>query len=209
MRIVNINTWPRRQHFELYKSFDYPHFSLCAPVDITETLQRVKEQKISLTVALVYTLARAANDIVNFRYRIRTEGVVEHDLVHPSTTILNEGELFSFCTIPYQIDFELFSAVAAYQIEQVRQNLVLSDEPGQDDLLFMSSIPWVSFTGMSHPIHMHPVDSIPRITWGKFYDQEARRFMPLSVQAHHALMDAYHVGLYFESVQEYLLHPVF
>ena len=172
MRIVDLDTWPRKQHFDLYSNFDYPHFSLCAPVDITETLIRVKEHKVSLTIGLIYILARAANDIVNFRYRIRTEGVVEHDLIHPSTTILSDGELFSFCTIPYQVDFALFSAMAAYQIEQVRQKIVLSDEPGQDNLIFMSSIPWVSFTGMSHPIHMHPVDSVPRITWGKFLRPE-------------------------------------
>ena len=27
----------------------------------------------------------------------------------------------------------------------VRQQVVLSDEPGRDDLLFMTAIPWVSF----------------------------------------------------------------
>jgi len=81
---------------------------------------------------------------------------------------------------------------------------VLADEPGQDDLLFMTSLPWVSFTSMQHPIHMHPVDSVPRIAWGKFLQREGRTCMPVAVQVHHALMDGLHVGRYYQRVQELL-----
>ena len=71
----------------------------------------------------------------------------------------------------------------------------------------MTSIPWVSFTSFIHPIHMNPVDSIPRIAWGKFFSKESRKKMPLSVQVHHALADGFHVGRYFNLVQEYLDEP--
>jgi chloramphenicol O-acetyltransferase type A len=68
----------------------------------------------------------------------------------------------------------------------------------------MTSIPWVSFTGFVHPIHMHPVDSVPRFSWGKYFTDDDRIKMPLSVQGHHALMDGFHVGRYFQQVQKYL-----
>ena len=51
---------------------------------------------------------------------------------------------------------------------------------------------------------MNPVDSIPRIAWGKFFSKGDRIKMPLSVQIHHALADGIHVGRYFNLVQEYL-----
>ena len=156
---------------------------------------------------LTYVFARSANEITNFRYRIRGDQVVEHDVVHPSITLLVEGNLFSFCAIPYRQDFSEFSAEAGKLIEQARKKLILEDVPGQDDLLYLSSIPWVAFTGVSHPIRMHPVDSIPRITWGKFTPEGLRTMMPLSVQVHHGLMDGYHVGQYFELVQYYLSNP--
>jgi chloramphenicol O-acetyltransferase type A len=207
MQIIDLSTWSRRQYFEVYQAFDYPHINLCAPVDVTPSCQYAKTNHLSITVLLNYIFARAANEISNFRYRIRGDQVVEHEVVHPSSTILTEGDLFSFCTIPFQPSFRLFSESAMKLIEQVKQNRVLEDEPGKDDLLYLSAIPWISFTSVSHPIHMHPVDSIPRITWGKFYHDGDRLLMPLSVQVHHALMDGYHIGVYFNLVQEYLSTP--
>jgi len=42
---------------------------------------------------------------------------------------------------------------------------------------------------------------VPRIIWGKYFDQNGRAMMPLAVQAHHALVDGRDMGAYFEKVQ--------
>jgi chloramphenicol O-acetyltransferase type A len=55
-------------------------------------------------------------------------------------------------------------------------------------------------------INLNP-DSIPRFAWGKFFPENQRLLMPLSVQAHHALVDGVHMGFYFEFMQDYLGHP--
>jgi chloramphenicol O-acetyltransferase type A len=36
MREINLDKWPRREHFEVFSTFDCPHFSLCANVKLTE-----------------------------------------------------------------------------------------------------------------------------------------------------------------------------
>jgi chloramphenicol O-acetyltransferase type A len=207
MRTIDLSTWPRRKHFEVFRAFDYPHINVCANVEITALQAFVKQRSLSLNITLIYLFARVANAIPEFRYRIRGSEVVEHDVVHPSSTILTEGDLFSFCTIPYVADYTAFALQATTIIEQMKQQPRLEDEPGQDDLLFMSSIPWVSFTALQHPIHMHPVDSVPRIAWGKFFTEGEALKMPLSVQVHHALMDGVHLGRYYALVQEYLDQP--
>ena len=207
MRYIDMQTWPRRKHFEFFNAFNHPHFNLCANVDITAFYPAVKERDLSLTVATVYVVAKVANAIPEFRYRIRGEQVVEHEVVHPSTTILADDDLFGFCTIPYTEDFASFAARGAEAIAYVKKNPAVENEPGQDDLLFMTSIPWVSFTGFMHPMHMHPSDSIPRFAWGKFHAEGDRLKMPLSVQVHHALADGIHVGRYYAQVQKYLDQP--
>ena len=105
MRKIDMQTWPRRPHFDLYRRFDHPHFSLCANVDIGATYAAVKERGTWISVAIIYLIARLANEIPEFRYRIRGEEVVEHAVVDPSLTILTPGDLFSFCTIPYSPGF--------------------------------------------------------------------------------------------------------
>jgi chloramphenicol O-acetyltransferase type A len=33
MRKLNLETWPRREHFEFFRTYDYPHFGMCANVE--------------------------------------------------------------------------------------------------------------------------------------------------------------------------------
>ncbi len=207
MRHINLETWSRRELFKVFSVWDQPHFNMCANVDLTPFYLVIKQRGISFTVAIVYVLARAANAIPEFRYRIRSGEVVEHETVHPSTTILTREELFSFCTFDYVEDFTLFAARAAEQIAYMQAHPRVENVPGKDDLLYMTAIPWVSFTSFMHPFHFHPADSVPRFAWGKFFKEGKCLKMPLSVQAHHALMDGIHMGRFYAEVQDYLRQP--
>jgi chloramphenicol O-acetyltransferase type A len=202
MKKINLDTWLRRKHFEAYRQLDYPHFNMTATVDVERMLPIAREHSTSLTVVITYLLTLTANQIENFRWRIRGDKIVEHEVVHPSITILTPDNLFSFCTMEYIPEFSIFATSAEEAIKVVRENPTLEDETSKDELLYMTSIPWVSFTSFIHPLHFHPVDSIPRFSWGKIYDVEGCSKMPLAVQGHHALMDGLHVGQYFEKMQE-------
>jgi chloramphenicol O-acetyltransferase type A len=83
----------------------------------------------------------------------------------------------------------------------------LEANPEKDDVLYMSPIPWVSFTSFSHPMQLHPADSVPRFAWGKYFKERDTLKMPLSVQGHHAVMDGIHMGRFYEKLQDYLHHP--
>lgn len=207
MWIIDMQTWSRREHFTKFIAFDHPHFSLCAHVDLSKFLPAVKQNGHSVNIAIIYAITRAANSVAEFRTRIRGEMVIEHEIVHPSATILVKDDLFSFCEFEYLEDFSLFSARAQEQITFVKAHPTLQDKPGEDDLLFMTAIPWVSFTDFTHPMHLHPADSIPRFAWGKFFMQEGDWKMPLSVHAHHALMDGIHMGRFYHELQGYLDQP--
>lgn len=207
MRVIARETWARREHFAFYCAFDHPHFGLCANVDVTTFLPAVKERGVSLTVAMVYVIARAANAVTEFRYRIRGEEVVEHDVVHPGTTILVNDDAFTFATFAYVEDFAAFAARAQEEIAYVREHPSLDVDAGRDDWLFMTPIPWVSFTSFMHPTHLQPPSSIPLFAWGKFFGDGERLLMPLQAQGHHALMDGLHMGRFYKNVQEILDRP--
>jgi chloramphenicol O-acetyltransferase type A len=207
MRQIDIQTWARRDHFKTFGALDNPHFNMCANVNLTTFYPVVKQRGLSFTVALVYVLSRAANAIPEFRQRIRKGKVIEHEIVNPSITLLTDGDLFSFCNMDYFEDFSEFAARAAERIAYVKEHPTLKSDPAQDDQLFMTAIPWVSFTSFMHPTHFHPADSVPRFAWGKFFEDGTFLKMPLSVQGHHALMDGLHMGRYYAEVQDYLNNP--
>jgi chloramphenicol O-acetyltransferase type A len=98
----------------------------------------------------------------------------------------------------------LFAARAVKQKRHAKEHLTLQDKSGQDDLLFMTALPWVSFTSFTHPMNLNPVDSIPRFAWGKFFHEGETIKIPLSVQAHHALADGVHIGRFYEELQDNL-----
>jgi len=207
MRYLDMETWPRREHYKLFSGFNHPHFGLCANVDVTALRRFVRQHGHSFAVAVVYLIARAANAIPEFRMRIRDGKVVEHECVDPSFTIQAEHELFSFCTIGYVEDFAAFAASVAQQMAYEKAHPRLENEGARDDLLYMTAMPWVSFTGFLHPMQQHPADSIPRFAFGKIFGDHNLRQMPLSVQGHHAVMDGLHIGKFYTQMQEHLSHP--
>ncbi len=207
MRSIDMQTWSRRNHFRLFSSFDHPHFNMSVNVDVTAFYPFVKRNGYSFTVSMVYVIARASNEIPEFRHRIRGDQVVEHEIVNPSFTILTDKDLFGFCASEYVEDFSEFSRRAAKNIADVKAHSDLEIDAENDDVLFMTSIPWVTFTSFAHPMQLHPADSIPRFAWGKYFKESDTWKMPLSVQGHHAIMDGIHMGRFYEKVQDYLHHP--
>jgi len=202
-----LETWSRRDHCEFFSTWGFPYFNLTANVDLTAFYPFVKHNNLSLNLATIYVIARGANAVPEFRQRIRENSVVEHDVVHPSSTVLLDNDLFSFCPLEYVEDFSEFAAKAAQRIARVKARIELADVHGQDDMLYMTAIPWVAFTSFMHPLELNQTDSVPRFAWGKFFKVSDSWLMPLNVQVHHALINGLHVGRFFTAVQEYLLQP--
>lgn len=207
MKYIDIENWKRKDHYNYFKQLDYPHFNICGNVNITSFYKYIKENELPFFISVLYASTKTANNIKEFRFRIREDKVVEHEIVSPSFTVMTEEEVFSFCTSNFIEEFKKFKNNTLNEIEKVKNNISIEDEPGRDDLLYITSIPWVSFTNITHPIQMKPVDSIPRISWGKYFEEGDKIMLPLSVQAHHALVDGIHVGLFFNTFQEILDNP--
>jgi len=80
----------------------------------------------------------------------------------------------------------------------------LKELAGRDDLIYITCIPWISFTHLSHTISLNKNDSVPRISWGKYFMENNKVLLPFSVQVNHALVDGIHIGRYFLKLQNYI-----
>lgn len=207
MKYIDLDNWPRKDHYSFFSKFDYPQFNICGNLDITNFYKFIKEREMPFFISTVYASSKAANLIPELKLRIRDGRVVEHEVVSPSFTVMTESDLFSFCTVEHSEPYEKFNLDAEREINNRKVNGTIENEPGRDDLLYVTSIPWFSFTSVTHPIHMNPVDSIPRISWGKYFEENGKIKLPFSVQVHHALVDGLHVGQYFNLLQEFLDNP--
>jgi chloramphenicol O-acetyltransferase type A len=208
MREIDFSADPHRQkHFDFFRRMDQPHTSVCAPVEITGWLDRLRRAGDRFTPSIVFEISQAANAVPEFRQRIRGERVVEHDRVHPSFTVTTAASsVFSFCTVAFTTKRSEFLKRAEREMSRMQTDPSFSDEPGRDDYLFLSAMPWVSFTSVQHAMHYHPVDSVPRIVWGKYFREGEKILLPLSVQVHHALVNGAEVGQFFARLQKNLVN---
>lgn len=202
-RVLDQEHWPRREQFDLFKTFGSPYFSITADVDIT-AYRHALPKGGRFTVGLVFALAVAANAVPEFRQRIRGDDVIEFDVVHPSIIVLRDDEAFRFCAFPYAQDFAEFSKDAPERIDRARVATSMFDFEDQDDFLFLTGLPWISFTGVMHASPTQKPDSVPRIAWGKYRQVGERILLPLNVQVHHALVDGIHVGRFYSKVEQVL-----
>lgn len=193
----------RQKHFEFFNTMNHPHFNICANVDITNLLHFLKNKNLPFTPTVVYLISKTANQIPEFKWRIRGQEVVEHTTVHPSFTVYTEAaDVFSFCEVAYDEDYHFFLKRAITQMKKMKTHPSFEDDKTRDDYLFLSAIPWVSFTSFQHAMFNHPTDSVPRITWGKYFETNEKIMMPLSVQAHHAVVDGRHTGKFFQIITQ-------
>jgi chloramphenicol O-acetyltransferase type A len=186
---------------------DYPHYNISTNIEITHFLQAVKEQQIPFYYAMIFAATYALNEVEAFRYRIRGEQVVLHDTIHPSFTDMSKGsDLFKMVTVDMEDSLKVFSLKAKKKSEGQQDYFVAKDVEGRVDLIYITCIPWVSFTHLSHTISFNKDDSVPRIAWGKYFAKGDKILLPFSVQAHHSFVDGIHMGKYIDGLQKYLDH---
>nr|WP_291578924.1 CatA-like O-acetyltransferase [Clostridium sp. UBA6640] len=65
-------------------------------------------------------------------------------------------------------------------------------------------MPWISFTHISNEIIMNKEDSIPKISWGKYFKDGDKVLLPYSIQVNHMLLDGVHVGKFIERLQDFI-----
>lgn len=202
-RILDLEHWPRRAAFDFFREYDNPYFNVCAPVEVTALRELSRSAGgFSFSSACLWIALRVANSYEPFRYRLQSGEVIVHDRIHAATTVLVGDEQLAFIYFDHDEDFGAFCENAA-RAKQVATHggRTIDDRADRTDLIHFSSLPWVSFTSISHARNWRREDSIPKITFGRYQQVGNQVHMPVSVEVHHALMDGLHVGRFFERLQ--------
>lgn len=206
MNKIDIQNWNRKEHFEFFSKMKSPFLGITANVKITSGYQKVKENKYSLFAYYLHSSMKAVNTIREFKYRIIDNEVFELEKINAGSTILREDKTFGFIYVEFDEDFNIFNNRLKSEINEVKisSGLRLNNEDIKTDLIRHTTIPWVSFTSLLHPTHFNNTDSVPKISFGKIFESDKEMFLPVSVEAHHGLIDGYHIGEYFRMFEEIL-----
>ncbi len=209
MKYLDKENWKRKKHFEFFKNFEIPYFNICTNLDITGTFRYSQKNRYSLFRTVLYAVMHSCNEIEEFRYRItQDDKIVIHDVVHPGVAMISDQDVYTNFIIPYKQKFTDFINEYQKASDEAKGKIIVGeDQEGKDDLIFISSLPWVSFTSVTNPMRTGYKDSIPRIIFGKHFKQDRKIMMPFSVQVNHCLMDGIHVSKYYFKLAEILSDP--
>ncbi|QTL98621.1 chloramphenicol acetyltransferase [Iocasia frigidifontis] len=207
MKYIDIEKWERKEHFNFFHRMDYPQYNICANIDISNFFDYIRTNKLSFYYAMIHSTTYIANKIINFKYRIREDEIILHDKISPSFTDMNnidEDDLFKFVTVNMKEDIFEFAEYAEEKSKKQKEYFSFDEQVGRDDLVYITCIPWISFTHISHTITLNKNDSVPRISWGKYFNENDKVLLPFSVQVNHALVDGIHIGKYLFELQKYI-----
>ena len=151
-RYIDLATWPRRQVFEFYLPFDKPFFNVCMRLDVSDLLRELrKREKPNIWLTYHYLALRAANEIEQFRYRLRQGKVLVHDVINGGTTLMLPNETFTLFYFDYHESYTKFMEGATRAAEEVKHGDGEFLPRHEDDArIHCTTLPWISFTSFSH-----------------------------------------------------------
>ncbi|MFP3831352.1 CatA-like O-acetyltransferase [Chryseobacterium sp. SIMBA_028] len=206
MKIVDIESWNRKEHFNFFSNMASPYFGFTTEVDCTKAYDKAKENGYSFFAYYFHKSMVAVNTVDELKLRIIDGQVMQFDTVHAGSTIGRPDGTFGFSFTLFSEDFEVFNANLQEEIKGVHETsgLRISNERLGKDHVRHTTIPWNSFSAILHPTDFNTGESIPKIAFGKFNIREGKKYLPVSIEAHHGLADGIHIAKYLEEFQRQL-----
>ena len=198
----------RRDRFEFFESFENPLLNLSFDFEVQDFRPFCKSNNLPPFHFFLFCLFSSLNEIDNFKYRILDGKVFKVEDLVGSYTILNEENNFNFTRFKLSPNLQEFIKLSLASKDEVMKasslihtGLELSPRD-MKNYIFITSIPWLKITAIEHPTYKYKSADIPSIAWGKFTPISNNQLsIPLSVQAHHGFVDAFHIHQLAETIK--------
>jgi chloramphenicol O-acetyltransferase type A len=205
-RIFDIENWDRKENYFFFKDFQEPFVGITVELDATELVNICKAKSISIHHALLYCTISAANQCLPMRLRRKDNGVIEHSSIDMGCAVMREGtSAFTFAYYPWlEGDNATSFMMRAMEItRKTAQGMPLEHRPNRTNLIYGTTLPWISFTSFSHP-KKGGGHSIPRTVLGKIFKRDGRDLLPFQLEVDHALMDGIHMAAFLDILKKEL-----
>lgn len=201
--MIDMDSYKRREHFDYFRSLQYPYVGVTVDKDVTDAFSFSKETGRSFYLTMVHAAALAADAVPELRQRIRGNRIIEYSECPTSHTERTQSGGYCYCTLHHHMSLPDYFAYAEEARHTCAQNGITEDED-VESMYFISTIPWLHYTALIQPAACGD-ESNPRITWGKCTTTDSGRVvMPVSILVHHALADGSHIARFYEMLDHEL-----
>ena len=204
-KVIDMSKEPRSGQFAYFSAMADPWAGATVMVDITDFLPAIRIRGLPFFLSFLFAVTRAGNAVPELRRRLLPDGtVVEYDLCQPSYTAIKPDGAYVYVDVDGGIsDLRTFCAQGKANQAAAIEKGVLAEGGDVLDHFFISSVPWLHYAQIKLPSGM-PGDSHPRISWGKYQEENGRITLPVTLYVHHALADGWHISRFFENLRHEL-----
>lgn len=202
-RPIDWEHYPRRAHFEYFHAMPDPYAGVTVQVELTRFLDLCRRESLPFFLSFLYCAGRAANAVPQLRQRIVDGRPVEFSACDTSHTVMRDDGSYSYCRLNCMQPFADYLPAAIAAQEEAKAHGTLDDGEDALNLLFVSTLPWVRYTSLRQPTPV-PADSNPRLTWGRYGEENGKLLMPVTLLVNHALADGCHIAQFYAALEEAL-----
>jgi chloramphenicol O-acetyltransferase type A len=201
---IDLNTWERAQHFYYFSKMAKTGFSMNVEIDITTLLNEAKVKGIKFYPAYLHSVTTGLNQCKEFKVAYCDEVLGSWDSLTPVYAVFHEDDkTFSLMWTEYHEDFSVFYQryLSDHQQYGDQHGILAKPNPPKSSYT-VSCVPWISFK--SFAVHSYGLDDyfFPTVEAGKYYEKDGKIVLPLSITAHHAVCDGYHIHLFLQTLQD-------
>lgn len=205
MKELNEREWERREAYAFFSRISNPFYMVTFKADVTNLYRYTKEHGLSFYAGMIWACTQAMNAVRAFRVTMRDGKLFELDQRNPSFTALKpDAEQFHIVTMDHLPDIDSFCREATHRSRT--QTVFIDSEKESDALVYYSCLPWIELTALTNERDLASPnaldDSIPRIAWGKFTEENGRKVLGLSVEVNHRFIDGIHIGRFAKKLEQ-------
>lgn len=205
-QLIDPTSWKRKEYFEHYFSHVPCTYSMTVKLDITG----LKNSQKKLYPSLLYALATLVNQHEEFRMATNEGGQIGifSEMMPCYTVFHKDTETFSNIWTEYCNDYSAFCDRYTEDLSRYGSVERIMAKPNPPANTFpVSIVPWTTFEGFNLNLQNGYDYLLPIFTFGKYYEENGKYYIPLSVQVHHAVCDGFHTCRFINELQE-LIHKL-
>ncbi|RAJ30200.1 CatA-like O-acetyltransferase [Pedobacter cryoconitis] len=203
--LVNQETWVRKLYFDYYYQTIKCKYNINSNIDISHLVKETKAKGLKFYPSFLYVIMKAVNQNQEFRMSFDEQGTLgTWNHVVPSYTIFHEDDkTFSDVWSEYHDKFSDFYQTIQNDIETYKDVKGIKARNGRPaNFCPISALPWLSFTGFNQDTYAESALLFPIIRFGKYFTENGKTLIPLSVFVNHAIADGYHTCKLMNDIQD-------
>lgn len=195
---VNLQKYKNKDMYERFIKEPFPSVCVTGSFDISNVWKQ-KKKGHSLNALLCYCMLKAAQNIEEFHYSIKEDGLYYYNNVKTNAVVNGKDGLL------YYADYKYFDNFLDFENEYKRVNEYCYENCTnfQEDtgaLIATSAIPEFPFISISLGVSITFWDNF--LLWGKYETKGLKKKLNISLRFHHATIDGQTAAKYFNELQK-------